>query len=113
MKKLYVGNLSYQTTENELSSVFEKYGPLRSVKIISDKFSGESRGFGFVEIEADDMADRAIQEMNGASVDGKALKVNEARPMENRGGFSGERKPRREGGFRSDRDRSFGNRRNY
>jgi cold-inducible RNA-binding protein len=112
MKKLYIGNLSYSTNESALGAAFEQFGPISSVKIITDKFSGESRGFGFVEIESDEQAEAAIQQMNGFTLDGKALKVNEARPMESRGGGGGggggygDRRPRRDGGgggFRSDR----------
>ncbi len=89
MKKLYVGNLSYSTTDSGLSAAFDKFGSLASAKVITDKFSGQSRGFGFVEIEDDEEATRAISEMDGISVDGKVIKVNEARPQERSGGGSG------------------------
>ena len=106
MKKLYIGNLSYSTSENALAELFSKYDPEVSVKLIKDKFTGESRGFAFAEFKNDQAADQAMNETNGSSLDGKSLKVNEARPQEPRsGGFGGgSRGPRREGG------RSFGNR---
>jgi cold-inducible RNA-binding protein len=90
-KKLYVGNLSYGTTADGLKAAFEKVGPVLSSNVITDKMSGRSRGFGFIEMEDAD-ADKAVQSMNGADVDGRNLTVNEARPM-------AERPPRREGGF--------------
>lgn len=105
MKKLYVGNLSYSTTDSGLSAAFDKYESLASAKVITDKFSGQSRGFGFVEIEDDDEASRAISEMDGSSVDGKFLKVNEARPMERSSGGSG-----RSGGWGNNSRSSYGNR---
>ena len=80
MKKLYVGNVSYSTTEEGLRAFFREYQPV-SVKIITDKFTGQSRGFGFVEIENDELAERAISELNGKALDGKTLTVNEARPQ--------------------------------
>ena len=86
MKKLYVGNISYNTTEEELRAAFEKYQSIQSVKLITDKFSGESRGFGFIELGDDEEAQRAIQEMDGAELGGKNLKVNEARPQTSTGG---------------------------
>lgn len=101
MKKLYVGNLSYNTTEEGLRAAFEKYASVTSTKVISDKFSGQSRGFGFVELNDDQEADKAIQEMDGTNLDGKALKVNEARPQTGTGGGA------RSGGW-SDKPRSFG-----
>ncbi len=85
MKKLYVGNLSYSTTEEGLREFFRAYEPV-SVKIITDKFTGQSRGFGFVEIENAEMAERAISELNGKSLDGKTLNINEARPQTGGGG---------------------------
>lgn len=105
MKKLYVGNLSYSTTDSGLSTAFERYGSVISTKVITDKFSGQSRGFGFVEIEDDDEANKAISEMDGESVDGKVIKVNEARPQERSGGRSG-----RSGGWGGGNSRSsYGN----
>lgn len=91
-KKLYVGNLSYDTTEEQLSELFQKEGEVVSATLITDKFSGRSRGFGFVEMSNDDQANAAIEKLNGTEIGGRKLVVNEARPMEkreNRGGFGG------------------------
>ena len=85
MKKLYVGNLSYSTVEPTISSLFEKYGPILSCSLIKDKFTGNSKGFAFVEIENDTMALDAIKELDGSSLDGNSIKVNEARPREDSG----------------------------
>src|SRR5690349_14376411 len=90
-KKLYVGNLSFQTTEADLTSMFEQHGTVESARIITDRETGRSKGFGFVEMSDDDAANQAIQQLNGREVGGRALTVNEARPMERRdnarGGF--------------------------
>ena len=88
MKKLFVGSISFDSTEESLKQKFEEIGPVVSAKIIFDRFSGRSKGFGFVEMENDEDADRAVQELNGSSLDGREIVVNEARP-------EGERKPRR------------------
>jgi RNA recognition motif-containing protein len=82
-KNIYVGNLSYNSTEDTLRSAFEQYGNVLSARVITDRETGRSRGFGFVEME-DDAADQAIAGMNGADLDGRQLKVNEARPREPR-----------------------------
>ncbi len=87
-KKLYVGNLAYSVTEDTLRSLFETYQP-QSVSLITDKFTGRSKGFGFVEISDDSQADQAIEAMNGKDVEGRALTVNEARPLVPRGERSG------------------------
>ena len=101
---IYVGNLARQTTEDDLRKAFEGFGQVESVNIIMDKFSGESRGFGFVEMPSKDEAQKAIEEMNGKDLMGRAVNVNEARPKTNRrdsrggggrGGFSGGRGGRR------------------
>ena len=84
-KRIYVGNLSYQTTENDLTSLFEQAGQVESVNIITDRDTGRSKGFGFVEMSAED-ADKAIAQFNGTEVNGRALTVNEARPREERSG---------------------------
>ena len=81
---IYVGNLRYNLTEDALKTIFEEFGEVASVKIIRDRFSGESKGFGFVEMASDDDAKKAIAELNGKDVDGRALRVNEARPREDR-----------------------------
>jgi len=89
-KKLYVGSLSYSTDEATLREIFEPFGTLLSAAVISDKFTGQSKGFGFVEFADSDAADKAIAQMNGKEVDGRTLVVNEARPQAKReGGFGG------------------------
>jgi len=77
---IYVGNLSYKVDEYELKDVFSEYGEVTSVKIITDKYSGKSRGFAFVEMSGDDEARAAIKELNGAEVDSRSIIVNEAKP---------------------------------
>jgi len=89
-KKLYVGNLSYDTTEPSLKEAFEQAGVVESVAIITDKMSGRSKGFGFIEMATDEEAAKAIEMFNGKEIDGRKLIVNEARPKEERpqrGGF--------------------------
>jgi RNA recognition motif-containing protein len=92
---IYVGNLSYKTTEEDLRSAFEQFGAVASVSIIKDKFSGQSKGFGFVEMSSKGEGQSAIDGLNGKENNGRALKVNEARPpSEKRGsrrGFNGGR----------------------
>ncbi len=91
-KKLFVGSLSFQTTEQELRQAFEKFGEVEEAKIITDRETGRPRGFGFVTLTDPQAADRAINEMNGADLGGRALSVNEAReraPREGGGGFRG------------------------
>ena len=88
--KIYVGNLPHSTTEDELKSAFEGFGAVDSAIIIKDKFTGSSRGFGFIEMSSKDEAETAIQEMNGKDFGGRTLTVNEARPRPERsGGFGG------------------------
>jgi cold-inducible RNA-binding protein len=87
-KRIYVGNLSYQTTEADLTNLFEQVGQVESVNIITDRDTGRSKGFGFVEMSAED-ADKAIAQFNGTEVNGRALTVNEARPREERSGGRG------------------------
>jgi cold-inducible RNA-binding protein len=100
--KLYVGNLSFETTENDLADLFAQAGTVSSTDIIQDKFTGKSRGFAFVEMSSADEANKAIELFNGKELGGRALTVNIARPKEDRprgggggGGFGG---GRREGG---------------
>ncbi|MFA5133710.1 MAG: RNA-binding protein [Patescibacteria group bacterium] len=90
-KKLYVGSLSYDTTENSLREAFSQAGTVESAAVIMDKMSGRSKGFGFVEMATDEEAEKAIEMWNGKELDGRAVIVNEARPMEDR--------PRTGGGF--------------
>jgi RNA recognition motif-containing protein len=104
-KKLYVGNLPYKTTQDDLSAMFGKVGAVASSTVISDKFTGRSKGFGFVEFASDDDAEKAVKEFNGYDMDGRKLVVNEARPMvprENRPGGSYDRRDDRGGRDRRD-----------
>ena len=91
--KLYVGSLPYSTTEQQLSELFGQHGSVQSAKVITDRFTGQSRGFGFVEMATDEEAQKAIAALNGAELGGRTLVVNEARPQEKRpfGGGGGER----------------------
>jgi cold-inducible RNA-binding protein len=86
-KKLYVGNLSFQTTESELNDLFAQSGAVETVRIITDRDTGRSKGFGFVEMQ--EGGDKAIAEMNGKEFNGRSLTVNEARPMASRDSNSG------------------------
>ena len=86
---IYVGNLAHEATEDGLRQAFEEFGQVESVNIIKDKFSGESRGFGFVEMPSKDEARKAIEEMNGKDLMGRAVNVNEAKPKTDRGGRGG------------------------
>ena len=94
MKKLYVGNLSYGATESTIRSLFENYGAVDTVNLITDRNTGQSKGFGFVEMTNDAEAQRAISALNGKEIDGRALTVNEARPKEERSGGVGGRRNR-------------------
>ena len=86
--KLYVGNLAYSVNDATLRALFEPFGSVESARVISDRDSGTSKGFGFVEMSNSD-AQKAMSSLNGRDHDGRALKVNEARPQENRGGGGG------------------------
>ena len=83
-KKLYVGGLSYDTTENALKEMFAKAGTVESATVITDRMSGRSKGFGFVEMSSDEEAKKAVETFNGKELDGRTITVNEARPMEAR-----------------------------
>src|SRR5579863_5897371 len=106
MKNIYVGNLSFQTTEQDLEAAFSAYGQVERAQLVKDRDTGKSRGFGFVEMADDAGADRAIEALNGSQLDGRSLTVNEARPREarpsggggggNRGGGGGGDSRRRE-----------------
>jgi len=85
MKNLFVGNLSFRTTEDQLRAEFEQFGAIDRVNVVTDRDSGLPRGFAFVEMSNDAEAERAIQGLNGKEVDGRAWNVNEARPREERG----------------------------
>ncbi|HSC24627.1 MAG TPA: RNA-binding protein [Candidatus Babeliales bacterium] len=99
---IYLGNLSYSATENSIKDLFEGYGAVTTAKIVTDKFTGSSRGFGFVEMPNDDEAQRAIAELNGKEFEGRKIVVNESRPRETTGRDN--RAPRREGGYNNNRD---------
>ncbi|KPK56768.1 MAG: RNA-binding protein [Gammaproteobacteria bacterium] len=81
---IYVGNLAYSVTEDELRTAFSQFGSVTSVNVITDKFSGQSKGFGFVEMADDSEADAAIKALNDTSLNGRNIKVNQARPREQR-----------------------------
>jgi cold-inducible RNA-binding protein len=87
--KLYVGNLSYSTRDDDLQQQFAEFGPVTSAQVMMDRDSGRSKGFGFVEMGNSEAAQAAIRGMHGKTVDGRALVVNEARPREERSGGSG------------------------
>ncbi|MGE0883370.1 MAG: RNA recognition motif domain-containing protein [Blastocatellales bacterium] len=87
--KLYVGNLSFQTTEGELQDLFSQAGNVESASLVTDRDTGRSRGFGFVEMATKEEGEAAISQFNGVEINGRSLTVNEARPKESRGGFGG------------------------
>lgn len=97
--KLYVGSLPYSTTEQQLNELFSQYGSVQSAKVITDRYTGQSRGFGFVEMATGEEAQKAITALNGSELGGRTLVVNEARPQEKRsfgggGGGGGEGRDR-------------------
>jgi len=97
--KLYVGSLPYSTTEQQLNELFAQYGSVQSAKVITDRYTGQSRGFGFVEMATGEEAQKAITALNGSALGGRTLVVNEARPQEKRsfgggGGGGGEGRDR-------------------
>jgi len=96
--KLYVGNISFNTTNQDLIDLFSASGTVTSANVIEDRETGRSRGFGFVEMASKSEAEAAIAELNGKEVDGRALKVNEARAREDRGGSGGGGRGGRSGG---------------
>ena len=98
-KKLYVGNMSYDITNSDLEQMFAAHGTVVSAQIISDRFSGRSKGYGFVEMSSDDEAEAAIASLDGQDVGGRAIKVNYAKPREDR--------PRRSGGGGQGRGRRY------
>lgn len=85
MKNIFVGNLDFNATEEAVRSLFERYGAVNSARIMTDRDTGRSRGFAFVEMENESEADQAISALNGYTLDGRALNVNEARPKPDRG----------------------------
>ena len=90
-KRLFVGGLSYNTTNPQLEEMFSKFGAVESVSIITDKYSGQSKGFAFVEMKDDKEADEAIKGLDGTEVDGRKIAVNVARPREERPSFGSNR----------------------
>lgn len=88
-KKLYVGGLPYSVTEDKLQEIFSAHGTVESARVITDRFTGRSRGFGFVEMSSEEEAQKAIDSLNESDLDGRSLTVNEARPQEDRGGGGG------------------------
>ena len=98
MKKIYVGNLAYQTSEEGLQSAFAAFGTVASVAVVRDRDTGQSRGFAFIEMEDDAAAQAAIDGLNGTEVDGRTLTVNEARPKAGAAGGRGGREFRGGGG---------------
>ena len=108
---IYVGNLSFDVSEDEIRQAFEAFGEVSSVNIITDRYSGQPRGFGFVEMPDKAEAQTAIENLNGKELSGRALNVNEARPRADRGGRPGGGRP---GGGGGGRGRSgFGGGRRY
>ena len=98
MKNIFVGNLAFVATEGAVRSMFESYGTVDRVSIVTDRDTGQARGFGFVEMSVNADADRAIAELNGRELDGRALNVNEAHPKTDRGsggGGGGQRRDKR------------------
>jgi len=112
VKKLFVGGLSYNTTENTLKETFSKAGTVESATIIVDKISGRSKGFGFVEMSSEEEAQKAIEMFNGKELDGRNITVSEARPMESRPRQGGFQRPSR-GRGRGDRGFGGGSRRSW
>ncbi|MFQ5835296.1 MAG: RNA recognition motif domain-containing protein [bacterium] len=84
-KKLYVGNLSYKVTEDDLKGLFKEFETVTEVNLVTDRATGRSRGFGFVELSSDDDADKAIKSLNGKTLQDREIVVNEARPRKERG----------------------------
>ena len=101
-KKLYVGNLSFSVTDDELHQAFASYGNIASARVVMDRMSGRSKGFGFVELENDQSADEAISKMDGQTIGGRPVRVSEAKPQEDhpRREGSGGRGGNRDGGSR-------------
>ena len=87
--KLYVGGLPYATTENELEDLFSEHGTVESARVITDRMTGRSKGFGFVEMSSQEEAEAAIEKLNNSNLEGRTLTVNVAKPREKRGSFGG------------------------
>jgi len=110
--KIYVGNLSFQTSSEDLQQLFSQAGTVESANVIEDRETGRSRGFGFVEMASKEAGEAAIAQFNGKEVNGRSLNVNEAKPRENRSGFGGNRNGGNRSGFGAgagrDTGKSFG-----
>lgn len=89
MKNIFVGNLSFKTSEQDIRSLFESYGTVDRVNVVTDRDTGQPRGFAFVEMSSDAEGDKAITSLNGTDVDGRTLNINEARPKTSSGGGGG------------------------
>lgn len=108
---LYISNLSYNISDEDLRQLFAVYGEITSAKVIMDRETGRSRGFGFVELSDDELAKKAIEELNQASYDGKVINITEARPREDRGDRGGRFNNNRGGGYGSNRGGGYGSNR--
>ena len=108
---LYISNLSYNISDEDLRLLFADYGEITSAKVIMDRETGRSRGFGFVELSDDELAKKAIEELNQASYDGKVINITDARPREDRGDRGGGYGSNRGGGYGSNRGGGYGSNR--
>ena len=108
---LYISNLSYNISDEDLRLLFADYGEITSAKVIMDRETGRSRGFGFVELSDDELAKKAIEELNQASYDVKVINITEARPREDRGARGGRFNNNRGGGYGSNRGCGYGSNR--
>ena len=108
---LYISNLSYNISDEDLRLLFADYGEITSAKVIMDRETGRSRGFGFVELSDEELAKKAIEELNQASYDGKVINITEARPREDRGDRGGRFNNNRGGGYGSNRGGGYGSNR--
>ena len=108
---LYISNLSYNISDEDLRLLFADYGEITSAKVIMDRETGRSRGFGFVELSDDELAKKAIEELNQASYDGKVINITEARPREDRDDRGGRFNNNRGGGYGSNRGGGYGSNR--
>ena len=108
---LYISNLSYNISDEDLRLLFADYGEITSAKVIMDRETGRSRGFGFVELSDDELAKKAIEELNQASYHGKVINITEARPREDRGDRGGRFNNNRGGGYGSNRGGGYGSNR--
>lgn len=108
---LYISNLSYNISDEDLRQLFADYGEITSAKVIMDRETGRSRGFGFVELSDDELAKKAIEELNQASYDGKVINITEAGPREDRGDRGGRFNNNRGGGYGSNRGGGYGSNR--